>query len=218
MTNFRAVIFDLDGTLLDSLADIAQAANRVLDQNRYPTHPVAAYRYFVGDGVRMLFARALPNDRSQDEVLEQCASQFVEAYESSWNDKTRPYDGILPLLGELNSRNVPLAVLSNKPESFTVRCVEEYFSDYAFHDVRGQRDDVPRKPDPTSALQIASGLRLRSSAVVYVGDTATDMKTAGAANMYPVGVTWGFRPRAELEAHGAQRLLDHPSGLLALFR
>ncbi len=212
--SYSAVLFDLDGTLLDTLADIAAAANRVLAQHGAPTYPVAAYRHFVGEGVRVLFERSLPQASGVDETLAACVDQFREAYAQCWNDQTRPYDGIEDLLGTLVSRGVSVAVLSNKPDVFTKACVQEYFPTIPFVTVLGQREGVPRKPDPAAALEIASLMNLPVERILYVGDTAVDMQTATGAGMFPIGVLWGFRPREELVASGARELIAHPRELL----
>ena len=146
--DYAAVIFDLDGTLLDTLADIGEAANRVLIQRGFPPHPPDSYRYFVGEGVRVLFERSLPGDACRDDVLAACAEDFRQAYAECWNFRTRPYDGIEDLLSALVARDVRLAVLSNKPDVFTKSCVREYLAQFPFEAVLGQRDGTPRKPDP----------------------------------------------------------------------
>jgi phosphoglycolate phosphatase len=210
-----AIVFDLDGTLLDTLTDIAQAANRVLVQRGQAAHDVDAYRLFVGEGVRVLFERALPPSACSDELLAACAEDFRQAYAQCWNVQTRPYDGIEDLLAALVSRGVRLAVLSNKPDEFTKACVREYFFRFPFEAVLGQREGVPRKPDPAGAHEIAALLDVAPERMLYVGDTAVDMRTALAAGMFPVGVSWGFRPRSELLAGGAQALIDRPEELLA---
>lgn len=213
---FRAVLFDLDGTLIDSLEDIAGAANQALRDRGYPAHPVEAYRQFVGEGVRMLFRKALAPAAGTNELLDELSSAFAQAYEARWHATTRPYAGIDQLLDALATRKLPLAVLSNKPDQFTRRCVAHFFGRHQFARVLGQRETAPRKPDPAGALEIARGLGLPPDSVVYVGDSSTDMQTAVRAGMYPVGVTWGFREAAELRAHGAARIIDAPAELLPI--
>ncbi len=215
--HYSAVVFDLDGTLLDTLADIAEAANRVLVKHGWPAHERDAYRQFVGEGVRVLFERSLPPDACTGERVAACADDFRAVYAECWNVHTRAYDGVAELLAALASRRVRLAVLSNKPDNFTKACVREYFSNLPFEMVLGQRDGVPRKPDPAGAAEIAAAMGLAPSRFLYVGDTAVDMQTAIAAGMFPVGVLWGFRPLAELQAGGARALLEHPSELLRWF-
>ncbi|MFV1964024.1 MAG: HAD family hydrolase [Pirellulaceae bacterium] len=213
---FPAVLFDLDGTLLDTLADIAGAANSTLERCGFPTHSVDAYRYFIGDGVRVLFSRALPPESQSPETIVRCADHFRDAYLEHWNVHTRPYPGIGDLLEELARRSVRIAVLSNKPHEATVRCVEAMLSDYRFEVVLGQRDEVPHKPDPTAALEIASQMQLSPESFAFLGDTATDMQTAVRSQMFPVGVAWGFRPREELTEYGAEVIIERPGELLEL--
>jgi phosphoglycolate phosphatase len=213
---FPAVLFDLDGTLLDTLADIAAAANSMLAANGFPEHPLDAYRYLVGSGVTMLLRRALPPTECRDEVLARCAVQFREAYQRGWNVRTRAYDGISELLDALVERRVAMAVLSNKPDHFTKLAIKEYFPEVRFHGVIGDREGVPRKPNPASALELAGLLGVPAAQVLYLGDSAVDMQTAQAAGMVPVGALWGFRPRSEMEENGARRLIAHPLDLLPI--
>jgi phosphoglycolate phosphatase len=213
---YAAVLFDLDGTLLDTLSDIAAAANRVLDDEGYPRHAVDAYRRMVGEGVSRLFEQALPEaDRSEQEI-ERCVERFRRVYGDAWNVETRPYDGVSELLAAIAERGLKMAVLSNKPHDFTRGCVAEYFPDVPLDPVLGLREGVPRKPDPAGALEIAETLGLAPARFLYLGDTAVDMKTALAAGMEPVGALWGFRSREELVAAGARELLRRPWQLLAL--
>jgi phosphoglycolate phosphatase len=220
MTNegpwFKAVLFDLDGTLLDTLDDIAAAANAVLASQGAPAHPPADYRRFIGDGVATLFSRALPKEMMSEEVIARCVAGFGPAYADSWNERTAPYDGIAELLAALRERGLRLAVLSNKPHLFTLRCVEHYFPDTPFLAVVGDRPPIPRKPDPASALEIAASLKVDPGQVVYVGDSSVDMLTASRAGMLPIGVAWGFRSAAELREHGACAVIEHPRELLDL--
>lgn len=215
--DYSAVIFDLDGTLLDTLDDIGEAANRVLIQRGFAPHPPDSYRYFVGEGVRVLFERSLPVEARTADVLAACAEDFRRAYAECWNVQTRPYDGIEDLLAALVGRGVRLAVLSNKPDVFTKLCVREYFPRFPFAAVLGQRDGTPRKPDPAAAREIAAAMDLAPERFVYLGDTAVDMQTALAAGMFPVGALWGFRPVAELLSGGAREVIDRPAELLRWF-
>ncbi len=210
----RAVLFDLDGTLADSLADLATATNVALAQLGYPAHPVESYRYKVGDGARELCARALPEGKQglQDEVLR----RMREYYDHHCFDLTRLYAGIPELVLALAQRRHRLAVLSNKPDDFTKRMIAHYFQPSPFAVVRGQLPDVPLKPDPTAALQIAQELGIPSPHWLYLGDTNTDMRTARAAGMHAVGVLWGFRDRDELVEGGAEHIVAKPEDVLAL--
>jgi len=210
----RAVLFDLDGTLLDSLEDIADSCNAALRELGMPGHPVESYKYLVGDGVGMLIKRAVTPGRDDPATLEHCAKLYRAHYARNWNNKTRLYDGIAGMLDDLAGRAaVKMAVLSNKSHEFTVQCVEAYLSRWNFAAVLGQREGVPRKPNPTAALEIARIVKVEPFQFLYLGDTATDMQTARAARMTPVGVLWGFRQRDELETNGAEFILGHPSEL-----
>jgi phosphoglycolate phosphatase len=209
-----AVIFDLDGTLLDTLTDIANAANRVLEGGGFTTHSIDAYRFFVGEGVVRLFTKALPEDHRDEQTIADCADAFRRIYGEAWNVKTCPYENIPELLAEITARSIQMAVLSNKPDLFTTQCVRYYLGQFSFKMVLGQRAGVPRKPDPTAALQIAEGLSLRPEQVMVVGDTGVDMQTARHAGMQAIGALWGFRPASELREAGADRLIEHPLELL----
>lgn len=213
---YSAVIFDLDGTLLDTLADIASSVNQVLSDNNYPTHAIAEYKNFVGEGVAVLFSRVLPPDQINDAAVMRCVEQFREVYADHWNVFTQPYDGILELLDLIEGREMKTAVLSNKPHDFTVNCVDEYLSEHPFELVLGQRENVPRKPDPSAAIEICEHLDMAPKTVLYLGDTAIDMQTAHSAGMFSVGALWGFRPEAELRAAGAGALLNNPRELFKM--
>ena len=197
----RGVIFDLDGTLADSLGDIASAMNRTLRAHGLPEHPVSAYRTFVGEGVRKLAERALPPG------TEALREAFVTAYEADYAqhllDETRLFPAIPEVLDALASSRVPVAVLSNKPDVPTRRLVDALCGRWQFRAVFGERPGVPRKPDPASALALADELGAGPQSVAFVGDTGVDMLTARAASMRPVGVLWGFRPQ-EVLGSGAE--------------
>lgn len=204
---FRAAIFDLDGTLLDSLHDIANAANVALAAIGCPTHPIEAYRTLVGDGVRMLFQRASTDCRENPEVLERCIQVYAEAYAATWHRESRPYPGIVDMLKRLQHAGLRLAVLSNKPDAFTQQCVAYFFPETQFEYVLGHSDRFPRKPDPTSATYLVHCMGVEARSVAYVGDTNTDMQTAVGASLSPIGVLWGFRSREELVESGAKELV-----------
>ena len=214
--HFKAILFDLDGTLLDTLEDLGNAANRVLDKYGFPTHTMADYRYFVGDGVVTLMNRALPEDKRNNDTIQICVKTFREEYGKSWNVKTRPYDGVPEMLDALVTHGLKMAVLSNKPDEFTKLCVTEFLPKWAFDIVLGQRNSLPLKPDPAGALEIAKCLDVPSSNFIYLGDTAIDMKTAVSAGMFPVGALWGFRTGKELLENGAQALIKRPQEILNL--
>jgi phosphoglycolate phosphatase len=211
-THFRAVLFDLDGTLADTLADLANAVNHALATLGLPPHPQPAYRYFVGDGARNLITRALPPDRQ--DLVEPALARMRAHYDAHCFDETRLYPGIPELVAELHRRRYKLAVFSNKPDEFTKRMVAHYFPTNPFDTVLGHITGIPLKPDPAGAFRIAADLGVPTTHWLYLGDTNTDMLTARAAGMYPVGVLWGFRDRAELEATGARTILAQPGELL----
>ena len=209
-----ALIFDLDGTLADTLRDIMDALNHALHERGLPVHDRDAYRQLVGEGARQLVRDALPVEQRDrvDEVL----AAYRLRYAEHMLVHSRPYPGIRELLAELQRRRVPLAVLSNKPHEPTVKITSALFPDIRFTGVLGQRTGVPRKPDPTAALELCTALNCAPSEVGFLGDTRIDMQTARSAGMTAIGVQWGFRDAAELQAHGAHHLLAHPSELLAL--
>ena len=210
----RAALFDLDGTLADTLADLANATNFALAQLGCPVHPADAYRLFVGDGARTLCQRVLPPDRQG--LADQAVQLMRQHYEAHCFDLTRLYAGIPELVSALRDRGCRLAVLSNKPDDFTRQMIDRYFQPSPFDIVRGQRAGVPLKPDPAAALEMAREMAVPPSDWMYLGDTNTDMRTARAAGMLAVGVLWGFRDRAELLASGAQRLVARPAEILEL--
>jgi phosphoglycolate phosphatase len=211
--DIEAIIFDLDGTLIDSLTDIANAANQTIGKLNAPSHSIDAYRYFVGDGLFMLMKRALPADTG-DEVISESCRVFKAIYEKNWYNTTRPYNGIEELLSLLVESGIKLAVLSNKPHLFTQQCVARFFPDAIFYPVYGYREGIPAKPDPTGAQSIADTLKVSPGKCVFVGDSSVDMHTAVAAHMIPVGVAWGFRSVKELKEAGARKLLYQPKELL----
>ena len=211
---YQAVLFDLDGTLADSLADLANATNAALQAVGCPPHPQSRYRIMVGDGARTLCARAVPANRP--ELVDEVRRRMRDHYAAHCFDETRLYSGILELVRALADRGCQLAVLSNKPDDFTNQMIAHYFQPNPFQIVRGHRADTPLKPDPTSALAIARELKIPPADWLYLGDTNTDMQTAQAAGMVPVGVLWGFRERAELLASGAAEIIAKPADLLQL--
>ncbi len=216
INEFQAIIFDLDGTLLDTLADIGDSVNLMLAEYGFPGHTTDDYRRFIGNGIQMLVTRALPIDGRSQEMVDACVRRARELYWENWNRKTRPYEGITDLLDHLLTRGLPLAVLSNKPHDFTVRYVNAYFDKWDFRVVMGQNDHFPVKPDPASALDIARQIDRSPETFLFVGDSAVDMKTATAAGMHAVGVAWGFRGPKELTENGCQTLVSHPLEIIAL--
>lgn len=212
---YESIIFDLDGTLLDTLEDLADSMNYVLRQRGFPVHDTEAYRYFVGGGAVALVQRTLPPDKQGDELVAECVRELREQYAANWNVKTKPYDGVADMLDALSARPVRMAIFSNKPGDFVKLCVREYFSAWGFAAVLGQSDGVPLKPDPAGAFLAARSLNAEPRDILYVGDTGTDMQTAVNADMFPLGVLWGFREETELREHGAAELISQPSELLS---
>lgn len=212
-----AAIFDLDGTLIDSIRDIGESMNRALSGMRFPTHPIQDYQHFIGDGVKMLIRRVVPDD-APEEIQAKILERYRLDYQSSWNVHTRPYPGIPEMLDLFSSAGIPMGVLSNKPDDVTKLCVSHFFPGITFHAVAGQKDGVPRKPDPAAALTMARTLLVEPEACALIGDTSTDMQTALAATMFPAGVLWGFRGEKELRDNGARLLAITPEALLGLFQ
>jgi phosphoglycolate phosphatase len=214
---FKAALFDMDGTLLDTLEDIADATNGALREMGFPEKNLPAYRYAVGDGMEMLIRRVLPEGAGGEATVHRCLGRMRELYRDCWAAKTRPYDGIPQLLQALGTRGVSLAILSNKPQEFTSLMAAHFFPKVPFRDVRGARPGVSRKPNPAAALEVAGAIGIEPARIFYLGDTATDMQTALAAGMFPGAALWGFRPEAELREAGAEALLAHPREVLNYF-
>ncbi len=215
---YRAVCFDLDGTLLDTLDDLADSMNRTLAANGLPTHPVEAYKYFVGAGMKMLAHRVLPDELKGNDSLEEILFHGArEQYAIRWAEKTKPYAGIPELLDELSRRGIKMAVLTNKPHDFAELCVNELLPHWKFDLIQGVTDSVPPKPDSIGATLVTETLNISAAEFVYVGDTAIDMKTGTGAGMFTVGVLWGFRQADELLDNGAMKLISQPTELLELF-
>jgi len=212
----RAVLFDLDGTLLDTLDDLAESMNAVLVGLGAPTHGRERYRILIGDGVDELVRGALPAGRVTDELVARGVAEMRREYGRRWDAKTRPYPQIEELLDALVSRAVPLAILSNKPHDLVLRIVARLLDRWPFDPVLGARASTPKKPDPTAALAAARSRGIAPGRWLCVGDSGGDMQTARAAGMVAVGVLWGFRDEAELRASGARALIARPLELLDL--
>ena len=212
----RLVLFDLDGTLVDSLQDLADSMNAVLVARGHPVHPRESYRRFVGDGVANLVRGALPADASDEETVAQCVIEMREEYGRRLTAVTRPYPGIPELLAELRDRRLMTAVLSNKPDSATRVLVDRLLPEHHFDLVRGALPGVPLKPDPSAALALCAELGVAPGDVLYLGDTDTDMATGRAAGMVTVGVGWGFRDADELLDAGALHVITEALALLGL--
>lgn len=213
---FEGVIFDLDGTLVDTLEDIADAMDRVLALEGAPGHGYDEYRYLIGRGIRNLVTEALPAELRSAERIERCYARMLEDYGAHSLVKTRAYEGVPELVRALRADGVPLAIHSNKADGPTQAIVAALLDPGDFAVVAGARPDAPLKPDPAVALDIASRFGLPPARVVYLGDSDVDMRTGRAAGMVPVGAAWGFRTREELVESGAELVVGAPLELLAL--
>ena len=213
---FSAVMFDLDGTLLDSLEDLGESLNAVLGRFGYPPHPIESYKLMVGNGMETLVRRALPASVRDEEAVKAAVAAMEAEYQTRWNRKTRPYPGVPEMLDTLSARGLPMTILSNKPDPFTQLTVNELLGRWRFAQVIGARPGQPKKPDPTQALAIASLLGVPPEEFIYLGDSGVDMQTAVRAGMYATGVLWGFRGAGELEEHGALSLIGSPRDLIPL--
>jgi len=212
---YKGIIFDLDGTLVNSLEDISDAMNTVLTGLNYPTHTYDTYQYFIGSGLRNLVSKALPASNNSDEQIEICFDCMINEYREVCTIKTKPYEGIIELLDLLTSQNIKLAVFSNKADELTKKIASEIFPDY-FNAAVGLSTEALKKPNPFEALAIAEKWNLKPAEILFVGDSDIDMQTAVNANMFPVGVTWGYRTEAELRASGAKVTINHPSDLIQI--
>lgn len=212
----KLVIFDLDGTLLNSIADLAQSTNFALKLNGFPEHEQDKYNFFVGNGVSKLFERALPEGSKTVENIEKIRTAFVGHYDKHNTDLSSPYNGINELLATLHNKGIMIAVASNKYDSATKKLVQYYFKNIPFIAILGQRDGINVKPDPTIVEDIISVAKVAKEDILYVGDSGVDMQTANNAGVTAVGVTWGFRPRTELEAFSPAHIIDSAEKLLEL--
>ena len=208
------VIFDLDGTLLNTIGDLAASCDVVLAKHGLPQHTYEEYCHFVGNGILRLVERAIPLEKRTKELVEQVRRDFVAYYTEHIDIHTRPYEGIVALLEELQRRGVKLAVASNKFQAGTEKLVQRYFPEIHFDAVYGQRPDVALKPDPQIVYDILNQVPTEREKVLYVGDSGVDIETAQAAGLRNVGCSWGFRQRAELIGKGADHVVDHAAEIL----
>ncbi|MEN6444450.1 MAG: HAD family hydrolase [Candidatus Cloacimonas sp.] len=213
---YKGVIFDLDGTLVNSLEDIADSMNLVLQSRNFSGHDLQAYKYLVGNGIRKLVQEALPEAEREEGLINECYNSMIEIYRNNCISKSTLYDGIPDLLDELVSRGIKLAVLSNKADELTRKIASNLLSNWKFEVITGLSAEAYKKPNPLVALQISGIFRIRPENIIYVGDTAIDMHTANNAGMYAVGVLWGFRTKEELTSNGAMCLLNHPLDLIQI--
>ena len=214
----QLVIFDLDGTLLNTIADLGTATNHALRVCGYPEHNLASYPKMVGNGITRLIERALPEDERDTETVERVREKFKEYYDEHMNGLTEPYPGITDMLRELGKMGVKLAVASNKYQAAVVALIRHYFPDIDWQAIEGQKEGVPTKPDPSIVFEILAKCPTRKSKVLYVGDSGVDMETARRACVDSCGVTWGFRSLKELKDHHADNIVDTPDGIIAVVR
>jgi len=212
----KCVIFDLDGTLVNSLEDLADSMNKVLLENGYPAHNYEPYKYFIGNGIRNLVVQALPDYARTEEIISACYGLMIKYYNECCTVKTCLYEGIPELVKKLKEKNIKLAVLCNKAEELTKQIINTLLSPSDFEIIIGARPDLPSKPDTTGALLICKELGIQPGDIIYLGDTKVDMITANSAGMFPVGVLWGFRSKSVLLQNGAKMIIKHPLELLEL--
>ncbi|HNV45697.1 MAG TPA: HAD family hydrolase [Spirochaetota bacterium] len=214
---YRAVIFDLDGTLLDTLADLGNAMNATLIAHGFPTHNADDYRRIIGGGMASFVEKAFPSTGWDRARIGEIVAHVRAEYATRWDEYTAPYPGIEEMLDALAARGIRMSVLSNKVDDFTKRIVASLLPRWRFDAVYGERAGIPVKPDPVSALEIARIMEVDPASCVFVGDSGIDMKTGRAAGMFPVGVAWGFRGEEELRASGAGRIIHAPGELVSMF-
>jgi phosphoglycolate phosphatase len=212
----KLVIFDLDGTLINTIDDLAHGANHALASCGFPTHEVSSYPFFVGNGVGRLLERVLPPESRTPQIITRVRTIFEEYYDQHLHDFTAPYPGISELLDELASRGIKLAVASNKYQSATSRLIAHFFPRLPWVAVHGMRPDIPAKPDPSIVFNILRDVPTAKADVIYVGDSGVDMETARRACIESVGVSWGFRPVSELKQAYAEHIISSPAELLPL--
>lgn len=210
----KIIIFDLDGTLLDTIADLATATNQALSLFGYPIHETDAYRFFVGNGINKLFERALPEGARSEENIQKIRSEFIPFYNLHNADLSRPYPGIPALLNTLQEKGMKIAVASNKYQEATRKLVHQFFPDINFIEVLGQREGVPSKPHPQVVFEIMEKAGVNASETVYVGDSCVDMQTGKNAGVTTIGVSWGFQPRTELESYQPDFIADRAADIL----
>ncbi len=205
----KGIIFDFDGTLLDSITDIAIACNNVLEANGLPIHAIEKYVDFIGNGARRIVQLALPGEWTENETT---VDFFLEKFKKAYNDNlvvhSKLFDGISEMLSFLNNKGIPIAINTNKPHEQTLLIAEKLLSDHKFEVIFGQKDETPRKPDPAGALMIAETLGFSPSEMLYVGDSDVDVKTALAAKMKILGVEWGYCPKQKMIDAGAKEFVS----------
>lgn len=215
--NYKGVIFDLDGTLVNSLEDISDSMNTVLKHHNYPPHSYEAYKDFIGNGINQLVKKALPKEHNNEIQVKCCFNKMIEIYRDNCTVKTKPYNGIIELLDSLVARNIKLGVFSNKSDEFTKKITAVLFPNY-FESVVGLTVESLKKPNPIKAIEISKSLGLEPKEIMFIGDTGVDMQTANNANMLAVGVLWGYRSKEVLISNGAKQILDKPLDLISILQ
>jgi len=208
MQHVKLVVFDLDGTILNTISDLAHSANYALKHCGFPVHSIDTYKFFVGNGINRLLERCLPENQKTEQNIARLKDFLLSYYDAHNTDYTEPYNGVCDLLSTLQSEGLQLAIASNKPQSATEKLIRHYFPDIIFAAVFGQREGVPIKPDPTIVYNILEIAGVSPEETLYIGDSGVDMETASNCGATSIGVTWGFRPRKELENSGAHFIVD----------
>lgn len=212
--SYTGIIFDVDGTLLNTIDDLANSMNSVLKKHGFPEHTTEKYKYFVGSGMEKLARRALPKEEINEKMIMIYLEELKDEYSKRWNEFTRPYERIKELLDNLDALGIQMSVLSNKPHQFTKIVIDKFFGLDRFGFVLGARVGIPKKPDPYSALEISRLSGIPASNYIYLGDSGVDMKTASVSGMYAVGATWGFREDEELLENGAKTIIKSPMEII----
>lgn len=210
---YKAIIFDLDGTLVNSIFDIADAMNSVLAQRNHQTYDYETYKTFIGHGLKSLIKNAIPKNEQSETTLEDCLKKMVQVYSEICTNKTRPYNGVLELLDALYSKDLKIGILSNKQDALTKKVAAELLPSY-IQPVIGLTKEHLKKPNPSVLISICKTLQVKPEEAIYVGDTNVDIQVAIAANIRPIGVSWGFRSVIELQEAGADTIINTPKELL----
>ena len=217
MGKYKGIIFDLDGTLLDTIQDISDSANEVLTLYGYPNFSYDEYKLKVGDGLKNLFRNSVP-DGIDDNTFEEAYRLFLKTYNKNYQNKTIPYKGIVEMLEEIDKMGIKIGINSNKKNEYTYKLAIKFFIRVPFIAIFGERNDIPRKPDPTAAKEILKDMDLQPEEVLYVGDSKTDIMTATNAGMDGMGVLWGFRSFEELNKYGAKYIVSNPEEIVNIVR
>ena len=213
---YQGIIFDLDGTLLDTITDLANAGNFVCEQMGWPQHSIEAYKKFVGNGIPMLVQRFSPAEYRQPQQLEQTLAAFHRRYAAHTTDCTYTYEGIPELVQQLSEKGIPMGVLTNKEQCFAEQILKQYFPSQPFSVIQGAVANFPPKPDPKALLFLLQQPAFAGKKILFVGDSDVDMQTAARAGVRSVGVLWGFRSQEELLSNGAMHVVEHPADILCL--